>query len=363
MAFTSKNLQYKKGGLSFLKGATFFFLGMSCVLFMTQAFDITPVVTQIQSYFKSIILTPNGTNTAATGISLDGSGGNAYFAGNVGIGTTGPSTKLEVNGTGKFNQITFPGGSNIMKENTSPYNMHVVWWTFLNWDYGNIILTQDGSPKWWEVGIWIGSPSAKLHIHGTTWNIPLLSVTKNSDSYFHIAAAGRVGIGTGSPAEKLDVNGTGKFTSVKVGSNLSLYSALYYSNFESLKWINFNTDGSTTPKMTITTDGKVGIGTWTPSTKLHVAWATKIDASIQIWHEDCRCDQYSDRWTIVYTEMCSAIWGTLTYTPAFLWCVGSWANKVSKKIFMTWTSWTEAGGSCVAEVGGSCVDEAEIHQW
>ena len=46
---------------------------------------------------------------------------------------------------------------------------------------------------------------------------------------------GNVGIGKIKPNEKLDVNGTGKFTSVKVGSGLSLYSDLSYSNFESLK--------------------------------------------------------------------------------------------------------------------------------
>jgi hypothetical protein len=48
MAFTSKNLQYKKSGLTFIKGATLFFLGMSAVLFLTQAFDIVPVATEVK---------------------------------------------------------------------------------------------------------------------------------------------------------------------------------------------------------------------------------------------------------------------------------------------------------------------------
>lgn len=374
MAFTSKNLQYKKGGLSFLKGATFFFLGMSCVLFMTQAFDITPVVTQIQSYFKSIILTPNGTNTAATGIYLDGSLGNWYFAGKldvtsklevgaspnnisigwqngrVGIGTTSPAEKLDVNGN---IQLTHTGWDRKIAMGMLIWNVATNLW---------ILWSEPGvsSPAWagasgwdiyikagsWGIGGFSAGPGGTIYINGGN---PGSGPHPTSGNVVLVNDGGRVGIGTTGPAEKLDVNGTGKFTSVKVGSNLSLYSATPYGIIQSSSWLQFNTNGD--PRMTIDNAGNVWIGV-TPSTKLHVAWATKIDASIQIWHEYGRCDQYSDRWTIVYTEMCSATWGTLTYTPAFLWCVGSWAIEVSKKTFMTWTSWTETGEWCVCEASG-----------
>ena len=81
MAFTSKNLQHKKSGLTFIKGATLFFLGMSAVLFLTQAFDIVPSVTNRAQLIKEVLFTADGSQSGNTGAYIDGSGGNAYFAG------------------------------------------------------------------------------------------------------------------------------------------------------------------------------------------------------------------------------------------------------------------------------------------
>ena len=87
MSFKSKNLQHKRKGFSFIKGATLFFLGMSCVLFATKAFNISPIATLSKAYFTTLIFNASGNNTGITGIILDGLSGNAYFAGTI-TGTT-----------------------------------------------------------------------------------------------------------------------------------------------------------------------------------------------------------------------------------------------------------------------------------
>jgi hypothetical protein len=83
MAFTNKNLQSHKSGMTFLKGATFFFLGMSVVMVMTQAFEVIPSMKNTRQYIQDIIFTTDGYSSSATTVTIDGSGGNAYFAGTV----------------------------------------------------------------------------------------------------------------------------------------------------------------------------------------------------------------------------------------------------------------------------------------
>jgi len=84
MSFTSKNLNHSaRSGISFLKGATFFFLGMSIVMFMTQAFQIVPIARNTIQVIEKILLVQDGNYGGSTGIYLDGVSGNAFFAGTV----------------------------------------------------------------------------------------------------------------------------------------------------------------------------------------------------------------------------------------------------------------------------------------
>ena len=113
------------------------------------------------------------TNDSWTGTS------NVYTtSGNVGIGTTGPTQKLQVNGAiGAYSDadswiVLYPGGDV----------------TAIMWDNAT-------------------SPGGGLQF--STWD------TFNSGNYSAkaiITNAGNVGIGTTAPAQKLDVNGTGRFS-------------------------------------------------------------------------------------------------------------------------------------------------------
>ena len=118
----------------------------------------------------------NGTNV----INLDGSSGNAYFAGSVGIGNT-PSYKLDVNGTiglasypfavhtGNYNAIYEPAGNVAIylgnaSDPTSYYDNTSHWWRGRGNSGTLMFLNSTG------LGIGTTSPNGKLHVGSTTYS-------------------------------------------------------------------------------------------------------------------------------------------------------------------------------------------------
>ena len=85
------------------------------MLFIARAFEITPVTNQVKSYFNKIIFTASGNNTSATGIVLDGTNGDAYFRGMVGIGDDTPAYPLDVSGDVHFtNDLVLSALANVV---------------------------------------------------------------------------------------------------------------------------------------------------------------------------------------------------------------------------------------------------------
>ena len=159
-----------------------------------------------------------------------------YTGGNVGIGTTSPSQKLDVNGNIKLNQygqsIYFGSTVNEIKGSAS-----------------NFLYKSFSRVQWDNAGTYTDSSY----------------VFKQSGSeVFRIHTGGNVGIGTTSPSEKLEVNG-----------NVDVNGGVYVSGVNSFVWNNtansnlrFGANGS--EKMRITSAGNVGIGTTSPSAKLQI---------------------------------------------------------------------------------------------
>ncbi len=100
--------------------------------------------------------------------------GKAYFGGNVGIGTTSPTQKLDVAGTVQMTGFKLPTGA-----------------------ANNYVLTSDAS----GVGTWKTVPPTP----DNDWTI--------SGNDMYSAVSGNVGIGTNSPGYKLDVVGPSQITS------------------------------------------------------------------------------------------------------------------------------------------------------
>ncbi|MDD2680595.1 MAG: hypothetical protein PHE20_00655 [Patescibacteria group bacterium] len=186
--------------------------------------------------------------------------------GNVGIGTTNPTTKLYVNGgTGDAVNV---GGGRIRGLNTTPVNAdEAVPLTYLQSNYGTSANE-----------LWKGT------INGNIWN---------GDS-----GAGNVGIGTTEPSTKLDIQSVKAAVRIKsttgtnystfylnnaggdfyvgrnnsVGTGLVTTGGLPYAgtlNAQGVYPLQFATNNSVA--MTIINGGNVGVGTATPGVKLDVA--------------------------------------------------------------------------------------------
>ena len=205
-----------------------------------------------------------GPDVPANTFHISGAANTIISNGNVGIGTLSPGQLLDVNGN-----IRLSGGDRSLG----------------TWSAHNLGLTTNSSTRMTitsagNIGIGILTPEAQLHTTGsvrfegagspgvgkvlTSDGIGNASWQNESDPTWSGAAnttddiyrTGNVGIGTSTPGQLLDVNGNIRLS----GGNRSLGT-----------WSANNLDLTTNSnaRMTITSEGNVGIGTTSPTALLH----------------------------------------------------------------------------------------------
>ncbi len=202
-------------------------------------------------------------SSATNAVLVEGTKPVIFNAGDVGIGTTSPASKLDVYGIISLN------GYNVLQEFGS------------NNVYANVRVIRNTSSVYGD-GMYVNYNSV-----GTTSAHLRFFANGTSERMRIDASTGNVGIGTTSPAQKLDVSGniqatTGLILTGNAAKVSTTYSGVTVTNFftdanggvisvDGSNRISLRQGGvSGTDAITIAGSGNVGIGTTAPDQKLHV---------------------------------------------------------------------------------------------
>jgi hypothetical protein len=209
-----------------------------------------------------------GTLTGGTGVVNLGSG--QFYkdaSGNVGVGTASPSVKLDViGGDFRINR----GATNTVVTATLETNMS-------GSSSKNIINFRNAALS--------GNPMAAVEQFddGTNVNGTLLFKTNNGGTNaekMRITSAGNVGIGTSSPAAALDVRNNSVDSIFWGNTSASIRGVATYSGSNvvlgsgTVSSVAFQING--VDQMLLNTSGNVGIGTTTPSSRLHLQSSSAV---------------------------------------------------------------------------------------
>ena len=252
---------------------------------------VTPSSLGIGSNLYNSDGTVTGSRTVTMGandINFASSTGNLIFnpsaSGNMGIGTTTPTNKLEIIGNTKTDNlyvtsnigigINNPTMTLMIRNNVTTPNSNIASLGNAISDPSFALDVRKGNTS--DVMVQLGlqyagsTPNSSIRFHrGASSNDGFMSFTTNADvERMRINASGNVGIGTSTPTNKLDVIGNTKTDNLYVTSNIGI--------------------GTTTPANRLevignaSISGNVGIGTVTPANKLEVIGNTSISGNLDI---------------------------------------------------------------------------------
>jgi hypothetical protein len=195
-------------------------------------------------------------------------GGINYGSGNVGIGTSSPSSALEISGVNSGAELRLTRSNSVSSASemgTIVYRAPNASGTMTTWAQERIVV-ENGTA---------GSEQASFAIN--------TQINGSLSEKFRVTAAGKVGIGTTSPGARLSVktasgSGTGTLVSLDSGENAGAnVGIINVARQGSSKWTHllesndaYSFYNGSSRVMTIQTDGNVGIGNSAPQAKLDI---------------------------------------------------------------------------------------------
>jgi hypothetical protein len=143
--------------------------------------------------------------------------------------------------------------------------------------------------------LWFAKAGAqKGYIYGQDNDVTLAStdssgvirlLTGGNNERLRVTSDGKLGLGTSSPSERLQVNGIARFDqggnrwiNIDSGTNTTYESRIDASH--TLIFRSYTAAGGTPPSMVFDTAGRLGIGTASPASKLHVANSSSAEIEL-----------------------------------------------------------------------------------
>ena len=197
---------------------------------------------------------------------------NGYFAGKVGIGTESPGEKLSVydssSSTGYVASFGNSSNLELLIGTTTGAYLNIQGSTISSGAPYNITLQNDGG----NVGIGTTAPTSKLHIEGSSDG-----TGAGVDAMLHVK---QTGSWNANEPWALYVDGYSYLNGFRINANDGIRGLFKTQSGGSLGFATAGADpitftqSNTVERMRIHSNGNVGIGTTSPSSKLHIASAT-----------------------------------------------------------------------------------------
>lgn len=185
------------------------------------------------------------------------------YSGNVGVGlTTAPTRKLEVLGGNVFHQWSTTAGSEYgfyTSLNSNHFSSNLYYdgqWKMIATGKGAIVST---APNGTGNALAVYADNTLRATNAVSSPIPIFVVTMDS----------KVGVSTSTPSYSLDVNGGVNSFRAKAATALSTDTIATFENSSAIQMI-------------VRGNGNVGIGTTSPTEKLHVGGNVKITGDIDV---------------------------------------------------------------------------------
>ena len=233
--------------------------------------------------------------------------GTITTSGNVGIGTTSPGAKLELAGLGSNDGLYFNGNTKVKITTTADSSTDSLWFAGQRAKHAGLYILPGADNRFSGLLLSSGpsgtteaylqhygaSPKTYLYLYGATHD-SFAIVNNSGTEIFQVKSGGNVGIGTMNPGARLDVLGSAGTIGMFTGDTPNGFTQLSFSNLDGANpdqeydLVLYGTDAGDSAalelnevdsysirighqnRLSILSNGNVGIGTSNPEVRLDI---------------------------------------------------------------------------------------------